>query len=385
MSSATGPIHQISYSERNVGSNNPESKKEVIFRFSIPQQQKEYEVVFKWSFSSGKQAVTVNDQGEFFSKVKGASIFDKKINCLPANDDLELHLIGTRTKPKGAASLTYRCFELIINQTTLFSACPAASGSQQPYQGGESILDLLYPDHPCRNQRQQQNSGNGYQQQQHSGGYQQNNGGGQQHLSAPIENYVNAAPKAAEAPDLLLDMNTAPDACAAPQQSGTNNMFTPSDQNMVPAPAQVPTASYDPFGVSAPAAAYYNGGAPQAPAYNNVGGPSAAPAYGNPPLGAAPPAAPPAQPAFDNFDAFAGAPATATPSTAPPAAQPAAYIPFDAHLASSSAAAAPTAPLAYSNFSVFDTPTQAPPAANPFDATPTQQQPPAAVNPFDSM
>lgn len=137
-------IHQIDFRERDVGKMNPESKREVSFRFSI--NGKEYDLLLVWSFASGKQSIFVNGVEEVFTRNSGASIVDQKFKF----DGFTFQLVGTRTRPKGG-SYSYHCFELLIDGI-LLSNCPMEGSTKPPPSTqGDSILDLLYPNHPARN------------------------------------------------------------------------------------------------------------------------------------------------------------------------------------------------------------------------------------------
>jgi hypothetical protein len=127
-------IHQLEYSENDIGRHLAQSKKEVTFLFSVDEQK--YEVILYWSFFSGRYSVWINGFEEVFDKRSGASIID----CSFQKDGLDMHLLGTRTKPSNSYD-DFRCFELLINGN-IFSQCP---GGHEPPQ--ETILDVLYPEY----------------------------------------------------------------------------------------------------------------------------------------------------------------------------------------------------------------------------------------------
>lgn len=134
-------IHQLDYSEEEVGKRSAKSKKEVTFRFVV-NSTKEYEVVLKWSFSSGKQTLLVNGEEKSFSENSGASVFD----CTVEHDGLQLQLIGCQKPPTTASPNYFRCFELLINGM-IFSACPTAGLESTMDDNVESVLDIFYPDY----------------------------------------------------------------------------------------------------------------------------------------------------------------------------------------------------------------------------------------------
>jgi hypothetical protein len=74
-------IYHMAYSERNVGKTIPENKREVTFDFAVVDEQqhkKDYRVVLKWSFTSGKQNICVNGRENFFFKDGGATVLDRE-------------------------------------------------------------------------------------------------------------------------------------------------------------------------------------------------------------------------------------------------------------------------------------------------------------------
>jgi hypothetical protein len=139
-------IHQVDFNQRDVGKTHPDSKREISFRFLI--NGKEYHLLLTWSLISGKQSIHVNGVEEVFCRSPGASLINKKFEV----DNYTFHLLGTCTRPKGT-SYSYQCYELLINGI-LLSNCPReGSNDIPPSTEGDSILDLLYPNHPSRKQR----------------------------------------------------------------------------------------------------------------------------------------------------------------------------------------------------------------------------------------
>jgi len=142
-------INQVEYSEQEVGKHSKKSKKEVTFRFLV-NTTKDYEVVLKWSFTSGKQTVSVNGEEKALTKRAGASVLD----CKFEHDGLQLQVIGCQKPPLKASRNYFRCFELLINGI-IFSACPSvnegaaalAAGTVAFEDNAESILDIFYPDY----------------------------------------------------------------------------------------------------------------------------------------------------------------------------------------------------------------------------------------------
>ena len=208
-------INQIDYSERDVGKMNPESKREVAMRFSI--NGKEYDLLLVWSFSSGKQSIFVNGVEEVFTRNSGASLIDTKFQF----DGSNFHLIGTRTSPKGE-SYDYKCFELLIDGI-LLSDCPReGSAHVPPSTQGNSILDLLYPDHSCRKRKPlpvSEPKGHMY------------SGVQQQQPRTPVDVSAMSTPLdrpvTNSTPDLLLDFNPV---ASVP----TNHTTAPSSDLLVP-------------------------------------------------------------------------------------------------------------------------------------------------------
>ena len=208
MAAAMHSIYQIDFSNRDVGKRKPKSKKEVTFRFAV--NNKEYDLVLNWSFSSGKQSIFVNGIEERFARKGGASILDETFQ----HDGHTFQLIGTRIKPKGA-SFNFQCYELLINGS-LFSNCPRAGETQPgPSNQGESILDILYPNHSCKNPgitfaaptMQQVNM------------YEQPSSPVDMYQTAPVDQPVDT-------PDILLD--TTP--VSTNTGHATSDMFLPMEQ-----------------------------------------------------------------------------------------------------------------------------------------------------------
>jgi len=154
-------IFPLDHTIKGVGKRRGENKREVFWRFAIeetitsqqqqPEQpildkedaispsnrnstntatsatsstsRKEYTIMLLWSFSSGKQSLSVNGVEEYFTRRKGASVFDHSFEY----DGLKLQVIGTRVKPNKAPS-NFRCFELLIDGTSLFACLPPDGG-----------------------------------------------------------------------------------------------------------------------------------------------------------------------------------------------------------------------------------------------------------------
>jgi hypothetical protein len=251
-------IHQIDVRERDVGKMNPESKREVNFRFSI--NGKEYDLLLVWSFASGKQSIFVNGVEEVFTRNSGASIVDQTFKF----DGFTFQLIGTRTRPKGG-SYSYNCFELLIDGV-LLSNCPMEGSSKPPPSTeGDSILDLLYPNHPARKRAPALAS----EPQTHMYAHANANANGQAQAKPhrfpyppPANVYqTDAIAPAPHAPstDLLLDFNPIPptnNVYHAPAPMPSNDLLTPMEHQPVPA--------YNNYSLPAtdPAAANLFGGAP---------------------------------------------------------------------------------------------------------------------------
>ena len=268
-------INQIDYSERDVGKMNPESKREVAFRFTI--NGKEYDLVLTWSFSSGKQSIFVNGIEEVFSRNSGASLIDRKFEF----DGSNFHLIGTRTRPKGV-SYDYKCFELLINGT-LLSDCPSEGcANLPPSTEGKSILDLLYPNHACRKRRGAPAS--------ETKGHMYACAGGEKQPCAP----VNAAPMpspsdhpvANSAPDLLLDFNPVGTVANNGNSIPSSDFLVPTEQptyNNYSMFSQPQTDASNAFGGQMQVASSYGSGAPQPETSDLFGGQMAmANTYGPP-------------------------------------------------------------------------------------------------------
>ena len=257
----TTVIHQIDYSERDVGKMNPESKREVAFRFSI--NGKEYDLLLAWSFSSGKQSIFVNDVEEVFTRNSGASLIDTKFQF----DGNNFQLIGTRTRPKGE-SYDYKCFELLINGT-LLSDCPReGSTNPPPSTEGKSIVDLLYPNHPCRKRRTLPSSD--------PRGHMYACAGEQQQPRAPPHMHTPADhPVTNAAPDLLLDFNPVGTVTSNANCTPSSDFLVPTEQpaynnyNMF---SQPQTDASDVFGGQMQVAPTYGSGPPQSDPSNPFGG-----------------------------------------------------------------------------------------------------------------
>jgi len=148
-------IFSLDHTIKGVGKRRGESKREVFWRFAVeettttqqqkPEQptlekvhaispsnlnstnttttRKEYTIMLLWSFSSGKQSLSVNGVEEYSTRRKGASIFDHSFEY----DGHKLQVIGTRVKPNKAPS-NFRCFELLIDGTSLFACLPPGGG-----------------------------------------------------------------------------------------------------------------------------------------------------------------------------------------------------------------------------------------------------------------
>mmetsp|Transcript_24373 Transcript_24373/g.40403 ORF Transcript_24373/g.40403 Transcript_24373/m.40403 type:complete len:297 (+) Transcript_24373:78-968(+) len=242
-------IYFKAYSERNIGNFDPKNKKEVTFRFVLvddQQQQKDYKVVIKWSFTSGKQSVCINERESYHFKVPGTTAFDQEVKT--EDDGLYLHLLGVKKTPNGGHYNYSRHFDLLINDTVLFSSCPhlERGGKRQQENKHASVLRLLYPNHALCNEGTQQ-----------------------QHGAAPAHTYAPAtytqpahayapAKLVVAAPDLLLmDFDPIPTPAVLAAPVATSTMFNPMAAPPAAAPP-APPATNDPFGVQPPPAAPYS-------------------------------------------------------------------------------------------------------------------------------
>ena len=243
-------IHQIDFSERDVGKMNPESKREVIFRFSI--NGKEYDLLLVWSFASGKQSIFVNGVEEVFTRNSGASIVDKTFEF----DGFNFQLIGTRTRPKGG-SYTYHCFELLIDGV-LLSNCPMEGSTKPPPSTeGDSILDLLYPNHPARNRAPPVASVP----HAHMYAHVQPNASAYQ-IDAPPQLHNAAPAPPTPATDLLLDFNPIPPTNNAHNAYNVHNAHNAPSNDLLTQVEHQPVYNNYTLPTADPAAANQFGGSP---------------------------------------------------------------------------------------------------------------------------
>eukprot|EP00521_Asterionellopsis_glacialis_P015625 CAMPEP_0195292778 /NCGR_PEP_ID=MMETSP0707-20130614/10832_1 /TAXON_ID=33640 /ORGANISM="Asterionellopsis glacialis, Strain CCMP134" /LENGTH=172 /DNA_ID=CAMNT_0040353345 /DNA_START=71 /DNA_END=589 /DNA_ORIENTATION=+ len=143
-------IYQVDYSVTTLGDGKEESTKEISWRYGYetdPCSVEEHEIVFTWSFRSGKQLVTLDGKEVHYSERSGASVFDFKF-C--TDDPHDIQVICTRTPPNNSPA-HFRCYELLVNGKS-FHNYPKPGEDLANVQDLEtsdtgpcSIVDILYP------------------------------------------------------------------------------------------------------------------------------------------------------------------------------------------------------------------------------------------------
>ena len=158
MTDATPPynVTQLEHTVEFIGRQNAASKRRIRWVFnaapsdgSAPHQ---HELVFTWSVSSGKQDITLDGANVSFSRQKGRSVFNEKVQRMGAKPDLRI--VCTTAIPSGSPP-DFVLYELVVDEIP-YRCCPVApngQGRQEVYMGGsagdmrppQSILDITDP------------------------------------------------------------------------------------------------------------------------------------------------------------------------------------------------------------------------------------------------
>jgi hypothetical protein len=149
-------VTQLEHTVEHIGRQNAASKRRIRWVFNVVPSDgsasHQHELVFTWSVSSGKQDVALDGTNVSFSKQKGRSVFNEKVERMGAKPDLRV--VCTTTIPTGSPP-DFCLYELLVDEIP-FRCCPVApdgQGRQEVYMGGsagdmrppQSILDITDP------------------------------------------------------------------------------------------------------------------------------------------------------------------------------------------------------------------------------------------------
>ena len=158
MTDSTPPysVTQLEHTVEHIGRQNAASKRRIRWVFSVAPNDgsasHQHELVFTWSVSSGKQDVTLDGSNVSFTRQKGRSVFNEKVQRMGAKPDLRI--VCTATIPSGSPP-DFVLYELLIDEIPFrcYPVAPNGQGRQEVYMGGsagdmrppQSILDITDP------------------------------------------------------------------------------------------------------------------------------------------------------------------------------------------------------------------------------------------------
>ena len=158
MTDATPPynVTQMEHTVEFIGRQNAASKRRIRWVFNVAPSDgsapHQHELVFTWSVSSGKQDITLDGANVSFSRQKGRSVFNEKVQRMGAKPDLRI--VCTTVIPTGSPP-DFVLYELLVDEIPFrcYPVAPNGQGRQEVYMGGsaddmrppQSILDITDP------------------------------------------------------------------------------------------------------------------------------------------------------------------------------------------------------------------------------------------------